>query len=100
MFGGQPGTLTATESYNGNSWTTVNSMNTARSSLGTSGVGTQTATLGFGGNPGSPPFNTTATESWNGSTWTSVNSMNTARNSPGVLVFKQRLYLLVHQQLT
>ena len=45
----------------GGSWTTVNSMNTARSNLG--GVGTQTAALGFGGS--APPTTlSAATEKW------------------------------------
>jgi hypothetical protein len=38
---------TATESYNGTSWTAVNSMNTARRNF--AGAGTQTAALAFGG---------------------------------------------------
>jgi hypothetical protein len=37
----------ATESWNGTSWTTVNSMNTTRYNFG---AGTQTAVLVFGGN--------------------------------------------------
>jgi hypothetical protein len=37
----------ATEEYDGNSWTTVNNMNTARYQI--AGCGTQTAALGFGG---------------------------------------------------
>jgi hypothetical protein len=59
------------------SWTTVNSMNTARGELG--GAGTQTAALAFGGE--SPPLRS-ATELWNGTSWTtSPNSMATARGS-------------------
>jgi hypothetical protein len=68
----------ATESYNGTSWTTLPaSMNTSR--YGLSGIGLQTAALGFGG---ISPTNTYlgSTESWNGSSWTSVNSMGTARS--------------------
>jgi hypothetical protein len=55
-FGGYNGTANtaATESFNGTSWTTVNSMNTARSSVG--GVGLQTAALAFGGNDPAPGF--------------------------------------------
>jgi hypothetical protein len=37
----------ATEEYNGSTWTTSNSLNTARHLLG--GAGTQTAGLAFGG---------------------------------------------------
>jgi hypothetical protein len=65
----------ATEEYDGTSWTTVNSMNTARYSLGA--AGTQTAGLAFGGLIPSP-F-TAATEEYDGNSWTTVNSMNTAR---------------------
>ena len=39
--------VTATEEYNGTSWTTSVSMATGRGRLG--GAGTQTAGLGFGG---------------------------------------------------
>jgi hypothetical protein len=71
-----------TESYNGSSWTTVNSLNTARAG---SGTGIQTAALVFGGFRGPPvPTGTlTATESWTGTSWTSVNSLNTARVGGG-----------------
>lgn len=58
---------TKTESYNGTSWTTVNSLNTARSA-GT-GTGTQTAAIIFGA---FPPANAPATESWGGSSWTTL----------------------------
>ena len=59
--GANPGSnLTTTESWNGTSWTSVNSLNTGRSDL--SGAGIQTAGLAFGGSTGSP---STATELWN-----------------------------------
>ena len=64
-------------STNGTSWTTVNSLNTARSGIG-GAAGIQTAAIYFGG------FATVIsniTESWNGTSWTTVNSMNTARRS-------------------
>ena len=64
--GGSPAT-TATESWNGTSWTTVNSMNTARSNL--TGGGTQTAAYGAGGFAPSIPSRTGATELWNGTSW-------------------------------
>ena len=79
-----PTTRTAiTESYNGTSWSPVNSMNTSRESLG--GAGTQTAALAFGGfiSGPYPSGNTAATESWNGTSWTSVSSMNQSRDSFG-----------------
>jgi hypothetical protein len=73
-FGGQPPATAATEEYNGTSWTSVNSMNTARSEL--AGAGIQTAALAFGG---SPPI-TGATEEYDGTSWaTSPGSLNTAR---------------------
>jgi hypothetical protein len=53
-FGGfvpGPANSTATESYNGSTWTTVNSLNTARN--GMTGAGIQTAGLAFGGTTGS-----------------------------------------------
>jgi hypothetical protein len=60
-----------TESWNGSSWTTVNSLNTARHSLG--GVGTQTAALGIAGYAYALPSTgraSSCTESWNGTVWT------------------------------
>ena len=77
-----PEVSSATESYNGTSWTSVNSMNTARWALG--GAGTQTSALGFGGSVG--PFSTrgTATELWNGTSWTSnPTGLATARETSG-----------------
>jgi hypothetical protein len=67
----------ASESYNGTSWTTTPSMNTARRTLQGS-AGTQTAALAFGGFP-----NSAATELYNGSSWTTVNSLNTSRHFLG-----------------
>jgi hypothetical protein len=70
------GLQSATEEYDGNSWTTSpGSLNTAR--YGLAGTGTQTAGLAFGGYSGAPTP-TSATEEYNGATWTSVNAMNTA----------------------
>jgi len=66
----------ATESYNGTSWTTVNSLNTARALLG--GAGTQTAALAFGGsNP--PGTRLTSTETWNGTSWTASGALPVAK---------------------
>ena len=66
-----------TESFNGTSWTVVNTLNTGRQALG--GAGTQTAALGFGGQT---PSNSAATESWNGTSWTTLPAtMNTARRN-------------------
>ena len=80
-FGGYigPAYSALTESWNGTSWTSVNSLNTARGVLG--GAGTQTATVAFGG---STPTYTGATELWNGTSWTTnSNSMSTARGAMG-----------------
>ena len=56
-------------------WSTGGNLTTARYQLG--GAGTQTAGLGFGGNPPIPGSN--ATEEYDGTSWTSGNNMNTAR---------------------
>jgi hypothetical protein len=64
-FGGYtpPTNTTATEEYDGTSWTTSpGSLNTARYALG--GCGIQTAALAFGG--GTPGPNSAATEEWTG----------------------------------
>jgi len=68
----------ATESYNGTSWTTVNSLNTSRGYL--AGAGTQTAAVAFGG--WTPPGGIllSSTELWNGTSWTSnPTGLSTAR---------------------
>jgi hypothetical protein len=54
--------LSASESYNGTSWTNTTSMTTARDGLG--GAGTQTVGLAFGGQPPSSGLN--ATEEFTG----------------------------------
>jgi hypothetical protein len=87
-FGGDtfppPSTVTttsATESWNGSAWTSVNSMNTARFSL--AGAGTQTSALAIGGAP-SDGARTGAAELWNGTSWTTnPNSLATARTGLG-----------------
>jgi hypothetical protein len=62
---------TASESYNGTSWTTTSPINSSREAPG--GSGTQTAALIFGGNGPAPVYNAVpATESWNGSSWTTL----------------------------
>jgi hypothetical protein len=57
-------------------WASGGNVNTGRMSMGTSGQGTQNASIFFGGNV--PPY-TAATESYNGTAWTEVNDLNTAR---------------------
>ena len=76
LFGGQDPKKAQTETYDGTSFTEVNDMNTARSTLGNAGQGSQTATLAFGG---IEPALSAKTESWNGSSWTEVNDLNAAR---------------------
>ena len=78
--------LAYNEQYDGTSWTEgAGALNTARSNLGGSTAGSQTAALVFGGSTtGTGPGETNTTESYDGSTWTTTpNSMNTARNSLG-----------------
>jgi len=72
---------TATEEYNGTSWSEVNNMNTARYAGG--GAGTQTSALAFSGNPDSTPLPgpySNATEEYDGTCWTNGGSLNTARS--------------------
>jgi len=64
------------------SYTTANSMNTARSNLGSSNSGTQTATIAFGGTLG-PPTYSENTETYNGTNWTEVNNLTAARSWAG-----------------
>ena len=59
-------------------WRTANPANTARA-RGTM-VGTQTASLFFGGTTNPPPVRKGETESYNGVTFTEVNDLNTARS--------------------
>jgi len=86
-FGGQPPASptqdgTQTESYNGTTWTNVNSLVYGAGVYG-GGFGTQTAAIACAsssGNPPSPsPAGAATTQSWNGTSWTAVNSMNTGR---------------------
>jgi hypothetical protein len=78
IFGGQggPGSplYANAETYNGSTWTAVNTLNTARSQLG--GSGTQTAAIAFGGR--TPPV-TAVGEQWDGTTWATAPSLATAR---------------------
>jgi hypothetical protein len=64
---GPPGNVkTATELWNGTSWTNPTGLNTARRSM-LGQAGTQTAALAFGG--AVPPVSA-VTELWNGTSWT------------------------------
>jgi len=71
--------LSTVEQWNGTSWTETTDINTARRSLGgSSGAGTITATLIFGGY--ASPAQVANTESWDGSAWTEVADMAAARS--------------------
>jgi hypothetical protein len=78
-FGGStPSETSATELYNGTSWTTnPTGLATARRTL--AGCGTQTAALAFGGLI--PSSDVTATEEFTGTTWSSGGSLGTARRN-------------------
>jgi hypothetical protein len=85
VFGGGDGPAasakTATESWNGSTWTSVNSIGTARYSL--AGFGTQTSAVAALGNlvPGAV---TAATEEYDGTSWVTTISASTARGAiPG-----------------
>jgi len=58
-------------------WASGGNMNTARRYLG--GCGTQTAGLGFGGDPGVAPSAATTTEEYDGAAWAAGGNMNTGR---------------------
>jgi hypothetical protein len=80
-FGGGPdavGYRNTTESWNGTSWTSANTLNTTRTAI--AGTGTQTAALGIVGEIPTPPYGTTAVESWDGTNWTTITGTNTPSN--------------------
>ena len=67
----------ATESYDGSSWTSLSPINTARQSA--TGFGIQTAAILAGGDTGS---SSSATELWDGTSWAnSPAELGTARGS-------------------
>jgi hypothetical protein len=72
LIGGQDtvGGTAATEEYDGSTWTTVNSMNTARLGLGSGGSNSSHA-VAFSGNG---PDYTTVTEEWDGTNWTTLSA--------------------------
>jgi len=75
-FGGLPApggsSQTATEEYNGSSWTAGGALITAANQ--NAGTGTQTAALSFGGTP-----NVTTTVGYDGSAWSTRPSLGTGR---------------------
>ena len=79
IFGGgtSPSALiTTTQTFDGSTYTTVNSMNTARRGL--AGSGTQTAAIGFGGATPSPGYEV-LTETWDGTSWAVAPVLATGR---------------------
>ena len=66
---GEPGPGTVTESYDGTSWTTVNSLNTARANQGPAVMqGSSASATMLGGNPPYPSASR-AIEGWDGTSW-------------------------------
>jgi len=80
-FGGYeiPNYLSASESYDGTSWTNTPSLSSARGLAAS--AGTQTSALYAGGFAGGPHPNPVAaiTEEWNGSSWGSGGNLGTGR---------------------
>tara|TARA_R110000796_G_scaffold204073_1_gene320256 strand:- start:377 stop:1357 length:981 start_codon:yes stop_codon:yes gene_type:complete len=71
-----PPFTTATNIYNGSSFTSSTAINSARNAGGAAGTTTAALITGGNTNPGAVAL----TESWNGSSWTEVGDLNTARN--------------------
>ena len=74
--GGEYPFKSSSANYDGSTWTSNPSLNTARGGLGGSKDGSQTAFLVFGGDG-----NKTNSESFNGSAWTTTPSLNTGKES-------------------
>jgi hypothetical protein len=74
---------TATEKYNGSSWTSSGNLNTGRGNAGNSGI--QTAAIVFGGSNATPGGGgrLASVENYNGTSWTNGTSLNTARENLG-----------------
>ena len=72
-----------TEEYDGSSWTSGGSLNTARYRLAGASFAPQTAGLVFGGRAPSPPGGSdrNETEEYNGSTWSEQNNLSSARRA-------------------
>jgi hypothetical protein len=76
-----PGYPTATEEYDGSSWTAGGALSTGRGENAAAGI--QTASLAISGGTASPGSITTV-ESYNGTSWTSSPSVNVGRRGkPG-----------------
>ena len=68
-----PTRITNTETYDGTTFSEVNDMITAGTTVGS---GTQNATVAFGGS-----YRSTCTEEWNGTNWSEVNDLITSRGT-------------------
>jgi len=77
LFVGGSGATAAANKFNGTTFTSTGSLNTARYYLASSG--TENATIAAGGVIPSPAA-IASTESFNGSTWSPVNDLNTPHN--------------------
>jgi hypothetical protein len=75
FVGGSPPLTGATNKFDGTTFTSTGSLNTARYYLASSG--TENATIAAGG---ATPASIANTESFNGSTWTEVNDLSTPHN--------------------
>jgi hypothetical protein len=69
-----PSPSTQAAQYNGTSWTTVTSLNTAKNESMFSGSGTQASSM---------VLITTTNEAWNGTSWTEVADLATSRSAGG-----------------
>ena len=79
--GGGPSAVA--EEYNGVGWTTIPSLNQARTILGGSPSGSVTAGIVYGGQTGGSGTTQGSTENYDGTSWTEVNNLNTARSAMG-----------------
>jgi hypothetical protein len=68
----------SSEKYNGTTWTTTNSINTARIAAG--GSGNSTAGLMWGGGIGPGGYTGTATEKFDGTSWTTSGTLPVSTN--------------------
>jgi hypothetical protein len=73
VFGGTitpyPTVTSATEEYNGSTWTSVTGMTTGRQFVSGSPAGTQNAAIAFAGQSTAGTSVSTATEEYNGTSW-------------------------------
>jgi len=74
--GSYPAIIGTSEKYDGTSWTEVNNINTARSNMGSDGIGTQGAAQIQGGYVSSA---LNVCEEYDGTSWAETADMNTAR---------------------